>query len=56
MKNTKGKSHTNVTHVIQYSKKNTEVGCHNVYGKTDLFNCLREMMKDGYTEFKIITL
>jgi len=25
------------------------------YGKTDLFNCLREMMKDGFTQFKIIT-
>lgn len=25
-------------------------------GKTDLFNILRDMMKDGFTEFKITTI
>ena len=45
------------THLI-YFKKESESDYHKqaACGKSDLFNCIREMMKDGFTEFKIKTI
>lgn len=42
------------THEIEY-KKDDDIYWHvqRAYGLTDLYNTLREMQKDGYTEFKI---
>ena len=45
------------THTI-YFKKDGDVDykVQGACGKSDLFACIREMMKDGFTEFKILTL
>jgi len=42
------------THIIEAKKEGfTHWVKQPAVGKTDLFNVMREMMKDGYTEFKI---
>jgi hypothetical protein len=43
----------NPTHVVVFSTENNERMTQTVYGKTDLLNCLRAMMKDGYCSFEI---
>ncbi len=45
------------THIIYFKKEgqgdyNKQPAC----GKDDLFSCIRQMMKDGYTIFKIETI
>jgi hypothetical protein len=44
------------THELKYKMDNGHWHSQRAYGKTDLFNCIRAMMKDGYTEFEIKTL
>ena len=44
------------THKIEFKRDEDTLWKHQpAMGKTDLFNCLREMMKDGFTQFKITT-
>jgi len=45
------------THQIEFKKESdAHFKRQGAYGKTDLFNCIRAMMKDGYDEFKITTI
>lgn len=44
------------THEINYKMENGYWHKQRAYGKSDLFNCLRALMNDGYTEFEIFTL
>jgi len=50
------KKEMKATHIISYQMKGGCAHEQKCYGKTDLFNCLREMMKDGYTTFTIKTI
>jgi hypothetical protein len=47
------------THIIEFSKSDNgykEGGEQPAFGKTDLIDCLRNMMREGYTDFKITTI
>jgi hypothetical protein len=44
------------THIIEFKKDGNAWNKQPAIGKTDLFNILRDMMKNGYTEFKITVL
>jgi len=43
------------THIIDFKKDGEGFKRQGAIGKTDLLNILREMMKDGFTEFHITT-
>jgi hypothetical protein len=44
------------THHIYFSKYGSEEHFHTAFGKTDLLKWLADMIKDGYTDFKIVTI
>ena len=48
---------TLITHYIEFKREGeTSYRWQPAIGKTDLFSILKDMMKDGYTDFKITTL
>ena len=44
------------THIIFYSEFGQHERSQHAFGKTDLIQCIREMLKDGFTEIKIMKL
>lgn len=50
------KDNNKATYSVEFKREGESWKKQPAIGKTDLFNILRDMMKDGYTEFKITVL
>ena len=50
------KQKNKATHEVDYKMEDGYWHKQNAYGKTDLFLLIRQLMKDGYTKFGILTL